>query len=139
VLQTLPQVDSHRIGYLGWSSGARLGAVVAAAEPRMKALVLISAGAEPVSAYVAQAPANARQRVRTVLGSVDPLRYIAWAKSGSLLLEDGRHDEVVPHAALLNVVHAAPEGTAVRWYDASHALNNKAYRDAFDWLTKELS
>jgi len=138
VLQTLPQVDSHRIGYLGWSSGARLGAVIAASEPRIKALVLISAGAEPVSAYVAQVPANARQRVRTVLGSVDPLRYIAWAKSGSLLLEDGRQDEVVPHEALLNVVHAAPEGTTVRWYDAAHALNNKAYRDAFDWLAQKL-
>jgi dienelactone hydrolase len=138
VLQTLPQVDPHRIGYLGWSFGARLGAVVAAAEPRIKALVLVSAGAEPLSAFVARAPVSARQRVRTVLGSVDPLRYIAWAKSGSLLLEDGRRDEVVPHAALLNVVHAAPAGTAVRWYDAPHALDNRAYRDAFDWLAKKL-
>jgi dienelactone hydrolase len=138
VLQGLPQVDANRIGYVGWSLGARLGAVVAAAEPRVKALVLVSAGAEPLSAFVAQAPAGARQRVRTVLGSVDPLRYIAWAKSGSLLLEDGRRDEVVPQNALLNVVHAAPKGTAVRWYDAPHALNKRAYRDAFDWLEKKL-
>jgi dienelactone hydrolase len=138
VLQTLPQVDGSRIGYLGWSLGARVGAVVAAAEPRIKALVLVSAGAEPLSAFVAQAPASARQRARTVLGSVDPLRYIAWAKPGSLLLEDGRRDEVVPQAALRNVVHAAPAGTAVRWYDAPHALDKQAYRDAFDWLAKTL-
>jgi dienelactone hydrolase len=138
VLQTLPQVDPDRIGYLGWSLGARLGAVAAAAEPRIKALVLVSAGAEPVSAYVAHAPPGARQRVRTVLGSIDPLRYIAWAKPGSLLLEDGRRDEVVPQAALLNVVHAAPSDTAVRWYDAPHALNEQAYRDAFDWLATKL-
>jgi len=138
VLQTLPQVDPDRIGYLGWSAGARLGAVVAAAEPRIKALVLVSAGADPLSAFVAQVTVEARQRVRTVLGSVDPLRYIALAKSGSLLLEDGRRDEVVPHKALLNVVHAAPAGTAVRWYDAPHALNNQAYRDAFDWLAQKL-
>lgn len=139
VLQTLPQVDSHRIGYVGWSFGGRLGAVVAAAEPRFEALVLVSAGAEPLSAFVAQAPQAARQRVRTVLGSIDPLRYIAWAKSGSLLLEDGRMDEIVPQAALLNVVHAAPSGTAVRWYNARHALNDRAYRDAFAWLTQKLS
>ena len=134
----LPQVDADRIGYLGWSLGARLGAVVAAAEPRLRALVLVSAGAQPLSAFVAQALANARQRVRTVLGSVDPLRYIALAKSGSLLLEDGRRDEVVPHAALVNVVHAAPASTAVRWYDAPHALNRQAYQDAFDWLANKL-
>jgi hypothetical protein len=40
--------------------------------------------------------------------------------------------------ALLNVVHAAPSGTTVRWYDAQHALNKKAYRNAFDWLAEKL-
>ena len=138
VLQTLPNVDSKRIGYVGWSAGARLGAIVAAAEPRIKAFVLVSAGADRLSAFVAHAPPGAKGRVRNVLGSVDPLRYIAHAPPGSLLLEDGRRDEVVPRAALLNVVRAAPSGTSVRWYDAPHALNERAYRDAFAWLSKKL-
>jgi dienelactone hydrolase len=138
LLQTLPEVDAERVGYVGWSLGGRLGAVVAAAEPRIKALVLVSAGADPVSAFVAQAPAGERQRVRRVLGSVDPLRYIGWAQPGTLLLEDGREDEVVPHSALLNLVRAAPPETDVRWYDAPHALNKQAYRDAFGWLAKKL-
>jgi uncharacterized protein len=138
VLQTLPRVDPDRIGYVGWSAGARLGAVVAAAEPRLKALVLLSAGADPLSAFVASAPAGGRDRVRRALGSVDPLRYIAWARPGSLLLEDGRRDEVVPLPALENIVHAAPHGTAVRWYDAPHELNARAYSDAFDWLAEKL-
>jgi dienelactone hydrolase len=138
VLQTLPSVDDKRIGYVGWSAGARLGAVVAASEPRIKAFVLVSAGADPLSAFVANAPAGARDKVRRVLGSVDPLRYIAWAQPGSLLLEDGRRDEVVPQSALMNVVDAAPKGTKVRWYAAGHALNRKAYRDAFDWLATKL-
>ena len=138
LLQSLPTVDPDRIGYVGWSAGARLGAVVAAAEPRIKALVLVSAGADPLSAFVAQAPVRARSRVRTVLGSVDPLRYIAWARPGSLLLEDGRRDEVVPQSALQNIARAAPSGTTVRWYDAQHALNRKAYDDAFAWLATKL-
>lgn len=137
-LQTLPTVDDERIGYVGWSAGARLGAVVAASEPRIKAFVLVSAGADPLSAFVANAPAGARDKVRRVLGSVDPLRYIAWAQPGSLLLEDGRRDEVVPQSALNNFINAAPKGTKVRWYDASHALNQRAYSDAFDWLATKL-
>lgn len=60
------------------------------------------------------------------------------AQARSLLLEDGRRDEVVPRAALLNVVHAAPSGTAVKWYDAPHALTAQAYRDAFAWLATKL-
>jgi hypothetical protein len=73
-----------------------------------------------------------------VLESVDPPRYVARARPGSLLLENSRKDEVVPRAALLNVVRAAPEGTIVRWYDAPHALNRKAYHDAYDWLARKL-
>jgi len=138
VLRSLPYVDPNRIGYLGWSAGARTGALVAAAEPRLRALVLLSAGAAPISAYTAAAPPTLRPQVRQELGSVDPIRYVARARPGSLLLEDGRRDSIVPHTALLNIVRAAPRGTLVHWYDAPHELDRAAYRDAFAWLTRKL-
>jgi hypothetical protein len=75
--------------------------------------------------------------VRRVLTSLDPIRYVARARPGSVLLEDGRRDTTVPHAALVNVIRAAPKGTTVRWYDAPHELNSAAYRDAFDWLLRK--
>jgi dienelactone hydrolase len=137
-LSSLDSVDDARIGYLGWSAGARTGTFVAAAEPRIKALALLSAGAAPLSAFVAQAPAGLKPAVKQVLGSVDPLRYIAWAEPGSVLLEDGRQDSVVPAEALRNVVEAAPDGTPVKWYAAPHELNRAAYGDAFDWLAGKL-
>jgi dienelactone hydrolase len=137
-LQKLPSVDPKRIGYLGWSAGGRTGTFVAAAEPRVKALALLSTGAAPLSAFVAQAPASLRPEVRRVLGSVDPLRYIAAARPGTVLLEDGRKDEIVPRPALLGVAHAAPKGTMLRWYDTTHALDAAAYRDAFAWLLRKL-
>jgi dienelactone hydrolase len=138
LLRSLRVVDPRRIGYVGWSAGARTGAVLAAVEPRLRALVLLSAGAARVSRYVAAAPPSLRAQVRRVLSSIDPLRYVARARPGSLLLEDGRRDEIVPRYALLNVIHAAPRGTAVRWYDTAHALDRKAYRDAFAWLARKL-
>ena len=138
LLQSLPQVDSSWIGYVGWSAGARTGTFVAASEPRVKALALLSAGAAPISAYVAAAPPGLRRVVRLTLGSLDPIRYVALARPGTLLLEDGRKDEFVPRAALLNIVRAAPKGTTVRWYDAPHALDAAAYSDAFDWLARKL-
>jgi dienelactone hydrolase len=139
VLQSLPQVDGRRVGYLGWSAGARTGTFVAASEPRVKALVLLSAGASPIATYAALAPPSLRPAVREVLGSIDPLRYIPRGRPGALRLEDGTQDQIVPHAALLNVVHAAPKGTSVRWYDAPHQLNNAAYRDGFAWLMAKLA
>jgi uncharacterized protein len=138
VLRSLPVVDPDRIGFLGWSAGAKTGTFVAASEPRVKALVLLSAGADRVSQFVSSAPRDLKRQTRRILGSVDPIRYVAWARPGSLLLEDGRRDRVVPRAALLNIAHAAPRGTTVRWYDAPHQLDRAAYHDAFDWLARKL-
>jgi len=138
VLQSLPQVNPRRIGYLGWSAGARSGTLVAASEPRIRALVLLSAGAAPIAAYVSAAPPGFRTAVRQVLGSLDPIRYVGFARPGSVLLEDGTRDEIVPAEALKNIIDAAPRGTTVRWYDAPHALNRAAYHDAYDWLARRL-
>ena len=79
-----------------------------------------------------------RPLVRRELGSVDPLRYVALARPGTLLLEDGIRDEVVPRKALENMIHAAPPKTVVRWYPAAHALNAHAYDEAFTWLLTKL-
>jgi dienelactone hydrolase len=138
VLQSLPTVDPRRIGYVGWSSGAKTGTFVAASDPRVKALVLLSAGADSLSAFVKAAPADLKGATRTILGSVDPIRYIALARPGTVLLEDGRRDQIVPHSALLNIVDAAPHGTTVRWYAAQHQLDRAAFHDAFDWLQQKL-
>jgi dienelactone hydrolase len=138
VLASLPTVDSKRLGYLGWSAGAKTGAFVGASDRRVRALALLSAGADKLSAFIAAAPAGIRPQVRRVLGSVDPLRYVAQARPGTLLLEDGRQDAVVPHEALENMIEAAPPGTVVRWYPAGHALTAAAYRNAFAWLLAKL-
>ena len=138
LLVSLPDVNHARLGYLGWSAGAKTGAFIAASDSRFKALALLSAGADPVSAFAAAAPAAERALVIRVLGSVDPLASITRARPGSLLLEDGTHDAIVPHDALENMIHSAPRGTVVRWFDAEHELNNAAYSSAFSWLLRKL-
>jgi predicted esterase len=56
----------------------------------------------------------------------------------TLLLADGRRDAIVPRAALENIVHAAPPGTTVRWYDAGHALDATAWHETERWLLQRL-
>lgn len=138
-LETLAALDPHRIGLVGWSAGARVGAVVAGVEPRIRTFVLMSAGALPVSDYAQIAPASLRPEIRRVLGTIDPLRWIARARPGSIFLQDGLHDEVVPKPALLAVAHAAPARTRVRWYRAGHPLNLAANRDQLAWLEQRLA
>ncbi len=137
VLRARPEVDPNRIGLVGWSLGARVGAVTAGVDPRLKAVVLMSGGASPVGTYVAQAPAALRPQVRTVLTALDPLRWIARTKA-PVLLEDGRRDEIVPRAALVALQKAAPKGTIVKWYPTGHELNAQAYVDQLAFLQKHL-
>jgi dienelactone hydrolase len=138
LLVGLPQVDPRRIGLVGWSLGARVAAVTAGAEPRIRATVLMSGGSLPVSAYVAQAPAGLRPQIRASLTQIDPLRWIARARPGSVLLQDGRRDEIVPRPALLALAKAAPSGSVLRWYPAGHELDAQAYRDQLAFLQKKL-
>lgn len=138
LLSARRDVDPKRIGFVGWSAGSHTGAILAGIEPRLRAVVLMSCGVAPVSEYAAVAPQALRRPIRRYLGSIDPLRYVARARASSLLLQNGRTDTVVPRAALQAVVQAAPRGTSVRWYDAGHALNNRAYRDQLAFLAAKL-
>lgn len=138
LLRRRPDVDASRIGFVGWSAGARTGAILAGVEPRFRAVVLMSGGASPISSYAARAPASLRPTIRRYLGTVDPLRYVRRASPSRLLLQDGRRDQVVPRSALAAMARAAPTGTTVRWYDADHGLNARAYRDQLTWLAQKL-
>lgn len=139
VLAARDDVDAHRLGYLGWSAGAKTGALVAARDPRFRALALLSGGAETVDRFVAAAPPTYRPAVKKTLTEIDPLTAIARARPGTILLEDGRRDAIVPRAALENLIRAAPKRTVVRWYPAGHALDRAAFRDAEDWLAERLA
>lgn len=138
LLAERPEVDPSRIGFVGWSSGARTGAIAAGVEPRLAATVLMSAGSVDVGSYVDQAPAPLRDELRATLDEVDPLRWVAHANPDGLLLQNGTKDQVVPRTALEAMVKAAPKGTAVRWYPAGHALDDAAYTEHLEWLRARL-
>jgi dienelactone hydrolase len=138
-LNTLDAVDPRRSGLVGWSAGARAGAIVAGVEPRIRAVVLMSGGSPPVSEYVSVAPAALKADFRKAFTLMDPLRWIARGRPGSIFLQDGLHDELVPRPALEGLAQAAPPRTRVRWYDAGHRLNAKAFRDQLAWLERRLA
>ena len=138
LLTARADVDPDRVGFVGWSAGARAGAILSGVEPRIHSLVLVSGGSAPVSEFVEAAPAELRPQVEETMSSIDPLRYIAKARPGSLLLQDGRRDSVIPRTALQALIDAAPKGTKVLWYDAEHALGPVAYREHMDWLEEQL-
>jgi dienelactone hydrolase len=138
VLRSLPQVDGERIGFVGYSAGAKVGAILAGLEHRIKAYDLMSGGSPTVRAFAAPAPASVRPLVRGILSQIDPFRFVRRAAPASLFFQDGLDDEFVPRAQLAALARAGSQPKRIRWYRAGHALNAKAYRDQIAWLSREL-
>lgn len=119
LLQSLPHVDRKRIAFTGLSFGAIQGALLAGAEPRIKAFDLQSG------------------RGRSLGPGLDPRRWIRRSHA-AFFIQDGLYDQVVPRAQLQALARAAPQLKTVRWYDAPHGLNDAAVHDQLRWLAREL-
>jgi dienelactone hydrolase len=119
LLQSRRDVDARRIGFTGLSFGAIQGALLAGAEPRIKAFDLQSG------------------RGRSLGPGLDPRAWIRRSHA-RFFIQDALHDQVVPRAQLQALARAAPQPKMVRWYDAPHGLNTRAIHDQLRWLAKEL-
>jgi dienelactone hydrolase len=138
LLQSLDSVDGDEIGYVGWSKGARMGALTSGVEDRIKAYDLIAGGAAPVSEYVRLAPVDLQEELGALLDKTDPLHFVAQAEPSELLFQAGRDDEVVPQAALRELAAAGNEPKEVLWYDAGHMPSEMMWADSRSWLSERL-
>jgi dienelactone hydrolase len=138
LLREQPQVDPERIGFVGFSAGARAGALFAGADDRLDAVVLWSGGALAPSRYLEGAPAAVRERLQPLMDGLDPVPSLQRASEIAFLVQTGTKDEVTPQEALARVTDAVREPRDVRRYAAGHALSKRATRDRLDWLARTL-
>jgi dienelactone hydrolase len=138
LLRSLPYVDKTRLGFVGWSAGARTGAILAGVEHRIKAFDLLAGGAAPVSFYLQRAPKDLRAELEAELIKTDPLRYVEHAAPSALLFQDGRHDEIVPRGALVRLAGAGSEPKELRFYDSGHVPATAAWNYSAKWLSRHL-
>jgi dienelactone hydrolase len=139
LLQSLPQVDDDKIGFVGYSAGARTGAILAGVEPRIHAFVFMSGGEDSVDEFMSLVSKEDQDEVRPLLEDTDGLKYIARASPSKLFFQAGRRDKVVPRDALETLIRAGSQPKKVTWYDAGHDLAvPKAQRDQLDWLADML-
>jgi dienelactone hydrolase len=139
LLQSLPQVDDDLIGFVGYSAGARTGAILAGVERRIRAFVFMSGGEDPVDEFMNLVDEGQRAEVRPLLEDTDGLKYIAQASPSQLFFQAGRRDTVVPRDALETLIRAGSTPKKVSWYDAGHDLAvPKAQNDQLEWLEQVL-
>ena len=148
VLAARSDVDPARLGFVGHSWGASLGAVVAAVEPRPAALVLLS-GRPSWTGFLRESTDGWVDTYRELVGPERWEAYLtmmapfdALAVAGELdgeriYLQYGRTDDVVPTSVSQALFDALPEAKT-DLYDAGHALDDTATADRAAWLVERL-
>ncbi len=129
-LASREEIDETRLGITGISLGGIVGALAAAAEPRLQRVCLVLAGGnleqiirESEETREIRAVWSGRafdpNQVATVLRRVDPLSYAAQLKERRVLMFNARFDTVVPPSCTEQLWRAMGE-PEIHWWNANH-------------------
>jgi cephalosporin-C deacetylase-like acetyl esterase len=124
-----PEVDADRLGVVGTSLGGLVGALVAAAEPRLKNVCLILTGGGLVDAFYDHPRAKPYTRALDLLGGkealkkaiapADPITYAGQLRGKNLLLIAASRDDVIPPRAARALWEATGK-QKILWVDSTH-------------------
>ena len=128
-LAARPEIDGTRLAILGFSMGAYLGLMVAAADPAVRALVLAAGGDLPAGAPF-------ERMIRAV---VDPRKAARGLAGRPLLMLHGKWDRTIRPEQAERLFEAAGEPKEIRWYDCGHRLPDDAVGAAAEWVAERLS
>ena len=147
VLVARPDVDAHRLAYVGRSYGGATGALFAGVERRLQTYVLqvgdgglVShlAGPDGAGGPPPGVPLDAWKRWIAMMSPIEPVRFVSRAAPASILLQSGRQDQTVPPPLATALHRAASEPKRVIWYDGGHGLTPAATTDMLEWLHREI-
>lgn len=124
-LETRTDIDKRSIAYLGFSWGARYGAIIPAVEDRLKASVLRVGGAW----------SNA-------LPEVNEINYVGHVKIPTLML-NGKYDMTFPYEPtvkpMFDLLGTLPEHKEYRLYETDHYTPTIEFiRETLSWLDRYL-
>jgi uncharacterized protein len=139
--------DPERIGYLGYSYGAAMGAELAGVEPRIRAfvfdvgdggLVTHLTGPDDAAGELSRLSPADRDAWLAAMEPIEPIYFVGHATESALLFQSARFDELVPVADAERLHEAASEPKMVIWYDSGHGLPIAAWCEGADWLREHL-
>lgn len=143
-----PEVDAKRIGIVGFSLGATVGALAYAVEPRLKAAALAGGGADPALMIWKSAILHRTRRalakqgvtleaLRVILSAVDACTYATPERGNGVLLVNAWHDWVVPPACTWALWRAFGKPRII-WLNSGHftmfAHPDKLNGELWAWL-----
>jgi dienelactone hydrolase len=148
LLRSRPEVDATRIGYVGHSLGATWGGPLAAAEKRIKALVLMGGlptltdfSGETYMATTTRKAYNSEQIANyvRVISPINPQNFVGHSAPASLFFQFARHDRYITPKFAKEYFDSAAQPKQQKFYFCSHEFNDpEALMDRDQFLQQEL-
>lgn len=126
-IATHESIDPLRIGVAGYSLGSYIGLQTAAAEKRIKCLVVAAGGDLPATPWTSM--------VRMV---TDPLTSSRKLKGRPLLMVHGINDRTIPRERAQALYDVAAEPKKLKWYESGHVLPPAAADYVAAWMAAQL-
>lgn len=143
-LESRTDIDKSHIGYMGFSQGGMLGAVLGGVEARISAFCLAVPGGglvqivEHIDRYPVlrehwpiRVTPSIMQTIRDITNVTDPIYFVGRIAPRPLLIIVAKHDEIIPpeaSQALVEAAHAREPEQVKRW-ESGHVLNPNALFD----------
>jgi dienelactone hydrolase len=143
VLLAQPGVDPQRIGVVGHDYGAMFSSIVAGADPRPKAYVLIAGTSRFANWYLfgsstGRPQGDALTKFKEQLSVIDPVEVIAKTKA-TTFFQFGETDKYTPREDFIAYYMAAPDPKRIATYPSDHPMEAPIIRfDREVWLSEQL-
>lgn len=152
-LQTRPDIEKSKLGYLGFSQGAMLGSVVGGVEARIGCFCLAVPGGglldlvknlDKYPFLKARWPVTVTPEVLRVVADItnvtDPIHFIRRIPPRPLLIIVAKRDEIIPPEASEALIRAAgaKEPEQVRRWESGHVLHPNALFDVRNFFVAHL-
>lgn len=152
-LESRPDIDRSKIGYLGFSQGGMLGSVLGGVESRISCFCLAVPGAgllnivKNIDRYplirknwpVTVTP-EVLKTMEEIVNVTDPIYFVGRILPRPLLIIVAKHDEIIPpeaSQALIAAAHASERENVRRW-ESGHVLNPNAMFDVRNFFQAHL-
>ena len=147
LLQARADVDGQRVGYVGLSFGAHIGAILSSVEPRVRALVLmggLASNSEEMTKSAAApdaVPPEQRadhERAVAAMAELDAEKWVARPRASAVFLQFATHDEYISRAQADRYSMAAGRASVTKWYEGGHEFVAPSRDDRIQWLAGHL-
>lgn len=146
----LARKDVHplRLGFVGRSYGAAMGALLAGVEQRLATYVLQVGDGGLVAHFTGPddlpgpprgVTPTAWKRWLAAMEPIEPIRFVRRASPASLYFQSARRDELIPLMDAERLHRAGSRPKVTSWYDSGHRLDEKAMTDMLQWLHRTVA